>query len=103
MNIFETTVQIAFKIVLTAKTIRTGSILLPLPRAAAANKSLLTKPEKIGIPTMEREPTVNPSPAILLRKPAPVRKVKGRFPLDTSVKPIPAINRRDLVAAWAII
>ena len=85
---------------LIASTITVGNIFqVGLMIAAFANNSLLTKPEKIGIPTMDREPTAKPIPAILLRYPEPFSAKKLLLPADTSVSPMALINSSDFVAA----
>lgn len=70
--------------------------------AACENNNLLIKPENMGTPTMDSDPTENATPAHLFLYPEPVSSMNFLLPPDTSVKPMAAINSNDFVATWEI-
>ena len=90
----------AFSTVLIARAMTVGSILWVCPTAACANSSLEMNPENTGMPTMDREPTVNATPARRLRNPAPVMSPYLSLPPEASASPAAATNSSDLVAPW---
>ena len=89
-----------FKIVLMPRTINAGSIFPGTCKEDWANINLEINPEKSGTPTMDKEPIVNHTPAIIFRYPAPVRSANFLLSLEASVIPTAEIKRRAFEAAW---
>ena len=90
----------AFKIVLIARQIKVGIIFVGDNTLASEKFNLLIKPANKGIPTIEREPTIKPMPAILLRKPEPLKSENNLLSPDTTDNPFAEMNNRAFEAAW---
>ena len=81
----------------------TAQVRQPMWKAAAAKYSLGMKPAKMGMPTMDRAPTVNTQPAAGSRWAAARRLLKSLCPPEVAARSAPDRNSMGLVRAWDTI